>query len=688
MKLIHLTSVLLASTAASAKSSSHQNSKSIAGLQELQKLAKGKERDLRLFDLFGGLDCDDTLTTCEQVCGDGDAADTAVERLSLFDSSVEPMCGNCKFYKCCRVSGEESYESCKDDNLPDMDSLLPDGWDPEDLPDMDSLFDGWDLGDLPDMIDSLFPDNDGGAVSSGTDSASGLSVLGQLVDSFCPETCTKKELCDSGFMLGMGDQTLLEEAYNLGCLPVVPSCGEICDNADGSEFLGSVVDMACDSCNFLECCAQSNGFETCQDLLPNMGDLLPDIDWDTILNTEWDYTANWGASVDWSGFEAASGLSELVENLHSLFDEALTGFDSFPVTCNSDTCPIDGVCEMSVNLANVEDACAKNAFFACAEGLEDMCANECESGMSDHFLSTGFCSLCNIAECCSKNGTASFEDCALGAISQEISDAVENIINFDQLSTFIEEVVGDASIPEFCPEVDGAIACPVEGFCDIFSGESTNFDLASVNYEEACSDNALFLCGPQGFEDMCNNKCDPGSDDFLNAAFCSLCSIATCCKDKGNVTSFGDCALDSLPQDFTLEDSNGSLTGAPVQVQTSPSESSGSTGTPASDPLDAPIIAVESLDSSPQDLTPEDSTGSPNGAPIEVSPPESSGSPDTPTEDSSSELLDSPTAAIDTSLEVSLASTPDPTPDSGSHVSEISMSITLASIATLFFVSF
>mmetsp|Transcript_16039 Transcript_16039/g.26114 ORF Transcript_16039/g.26114 Transcript_16039/m.26114 type:complete len:420 (+) Transcript_16039:1093-2352(+) len=419
-----------------------------------------------------------------------------------------------------------------------------------------------------------------------------------------------------------------------------------------------------------------------------MGDLLPDIDWGTVLNTEWNYTANWGASVDWSGFEAASGLSELVENLHSLFDEALTGFDSFPVTCNSETCPIDGVCEMSVNLANVEDACAKNAFFACAEGLEDMCANECESGMSDHFLSTGFCSLCNIAECCSKNGTASFEDCALGAISQEISDAVENIINFDQLSTFIEEVVGDASIPEFCPEVDGAIACPVEGFCDIFSGESTNFDLASVNYEEACSDNALFLCGPQGFEDMCNNKCDPGSDDFLNAAFCSLCSIATCCKDKGNVTSFGDCALDSLPQDFTLEDSNGSLTGAPVQVQTSPSESSGSTGTPASDPLDAPIIAVESLDSSPQDLTPEDSTGSPNGAPIEVSPPESSGSPDTPTEDSSSELLDSPTAAIDTSLEVSLASTPDPTPDSGSHVSEISMSITLASIATLFFVSF
>ena len=292
----------------------------------------------------------------------------------------------------------------------------------------------------------------------------------------------------------------------------------------------------------------------------------------------------------------------------------------------------------------------------------------------------------NVAECCRDGCDASsFEDCALGSVPQEISNAIENIADdldqlseniadaFDQLSKFIEEVVGNTSIPEFCPEMDGAIDCPVVGFCDVFSGESTNFDLTSFEYEEACNNNTLFLCGPEGFEDMCAEECNLGSDGVLDAAFCSLCNIATCCKNKDDdATSFEDCAWGSLKQDST-----------PL------SELGGSVGTPASDsapePLGTPI--VEFVDSLPQDVAPAESSGSPAGTPIEDSPSDSSGSLSTPAEDPTSEPLDSDAATAESSVEVSRSSSPEDSMDSmdsGSYVPEISMFLTLASIATLF----
>ena len=165
---------------------------------------------------------------------------------------------------------------------------------------------------------------------------------------------------------------------------------------------------------------------------------------------------------------------------------------------------------MDFKLASIDFdyAFKNNTLFDVARGLEEMCTNECDG--EGRFLSSAFCSLCNITECCGDEGDASsFEDYTLRSVPQEINDAIENITDdldqltenisdaFDQLSTFIEEIGGNASMPEFCPQMDGTIDCPVVGFCNVFSGESTTFDLTSFKYEEVCNNNLISLCGPK-----------------------------------------------------------------------------------------------------------------------------------------------------------------------------------------------
>jgi len=789
MVLIRATSFLLASHAAYAKLNSLPNeanpqSKSVAGLRELQRLANSKDRGLfgdhfagfgdsfeetieNIFELGSGGDPEETTGNllsglsnggdCDETCADSskcasfmgmppsasglqdlcdagcipqvalsicsnceddtgaDATITSVQRLNLFDFSPDLLCGNCEFYKCCIAEGS-SFESCQE-NLPDMDdftdlastipglgeitdSLLPDLGE---MPDWDAPFPGGlDVGDFPDMS-SLVPDWD--AASIGSESDSVFPFFGQLVGSVdCPKTCDNKELCESVFMgvRVMGDQTL-EDACNEGCLPLVSAsfCEDTCGNVDGQEFLGSVVDVACDSCKFVECCAKDqsdddNKFDTCKEFLPIMGNLLPDIEWDTFPTTDWNYT--WGTDLDWSGLEVASGLSEIVENIHSLFDQALGDFDAFPVTCNSETCPVDGLCDNSINFSGVdlEDVCENSAFFKCAEGLEDMCANECGSASlgvtrSSNFLSTSFCSLCNMAECCKEkdNGT-SFEECASLAVPQEISGVIEDMTDvidiitnaFGQLSTLIEEVVFDPSIPDFCPEVDSA-ECPITGLCNVFSRKSTNFDLESIEYEGMCNDNALFLCGPEGFEGMCTDKCSSGTgsgiDYFLDDAFCSLCNIAMCCKGKDAAKTFEDCAFGALPQEIddaikdvadADEDSSGFSSDVPNKE--SPSESSASpAGDSGFESLDDPIIVAAAL----PELAPEDFLGDPTDTTASVSP----------VEGAVSDQFDASAVPVGSSLEVPQFKE---TIESGAYVSQVSMLVGLAFVTTLFFVSF
>eukprot|EP00581_Thalassiosira_minuscula_P006259 CAMPEP_0183746442 /NCGR_PEP_ID=MMETSP0737-20130205/66752_1 /TAXON_ID=385413 /ORGANISM="Thalassiosira miniscula, Strain CCMP1093" /LENGTH=713 /DNA_ID=CAMNT_0025982137 /DNA_START=170 /DNA_END=2309 /DNA_ORIENTATION=- len=597
----------------------------------------------------------------------------------------------------------------------------------------------WDLGELPDIMDSFISDNnwnfgdgpDANADSGvnlgfgGTETASGTSNWGGLMGNFdldCPGTCTKRELCTSSDPMLSKDRKInnaLEEACDLGCLPVMSSCDDVCGNIGESKFLGSLVDMACDSCKFLQCCAgeDSSGFETCQNFLPEMYDFVSEIDWDWDMthHTEWNFT-EWGTGVDWDGIEVAWGHSELVEGIHTLLDEALADFDfSFPVSCNNDTCPIDGVCDKSIDFANfdVEDLCVKNAFFDCAEGLEKMCADVCEVG-SDHFLHVSFCSLCGIAECCrDKDDETSFEDCTREALPEDIVDVIDNIdfdeistfsfedctrealpedivdvidnIDFDEISTFIEDIVGDVTIPEFCPEVDGVTACPVEGFCDIFSGETTNFDLSSINYDEVCSGNAIFSCGPKGFESMCTDKCNPGSDGLLNVAFCSICDVAICCRDKGNATSFEDCTREAVPEE--IADAVESITQAvdelAQEVSGEPAEDvEDSVAEPADESTEEPTdVVVKPLDSSTEDPVVEEQSGFIAGAPVEVSIEGSSGNLESTTEESDPEPLltpDTPAAAAEILTEVSRSSASDPDflnsgLDSGSQISQSSV---------------
>lgn len=892
MKLLQASSIVLATSAAptiAKSSSSRKNLKSAASVRLLQKLASrtSRERDLQLFgssfgassgassgncgetsflglgvDLEascnGGCIPDFANNSCERFCNDDgtvdananadmdmDAVATAKQRLGIFGSmsASELMCGNCDFYRCC--TGETSYENCES-SLPEMDSLfsgiMDEDWGmPEDF---DMGGGDWDMGDsgFEDLIDSIIPDDWGmawgedgssSAVASGTEQASGLSFLGQVVDSFvcpkkcaeddlceiifsgeadflvlasacdkgclptvsscaefcgddsdnmlcesceflaccgngdesafgtacqdiipnldeilsgstvlvtsetdhddsdwgissawggsdsasgisvlselfaglnCPDTCGDTKLCNS-FFLGMGDETVLSKACNSGCLPEVSSCDDICGNADGAEFMGSVVDMACDSCKFLDCCAGEDGFDICKGNLPEMGNLL--IDWDTTLAGDWNYSSL--VDLDWDGIEEAlGGLSELADNLHSLFDEALAEFDAFSVRCNPETCPIDGVCDMSYDLANVnfENVCGNGALFECMEGLEEMCTSQCNDGSVNNLGIAAFCSLCDIAICCEGNGdSTSFEECALESTAQSMTDVFDQLPSvLEDLQGFVEDIVDDMSIPEFCPEVDGTVQCEVEGFCGIFNGDFTNFDM-----DDTCKNNAFFECGPDDLEEMCTDQCGSGTDAdativakqrladnaLFDAAFCSLCSVARCCRDKEEGVSFLDaCALDSLPEQFATAHTNTPVqdsVAAPssdssieesesiedTQAEASSSDSGTEEDAVTSDTITDPSASGPSVT---QNEIPESiPAGDPPSEPIVEE--SVSSSPDT-TDNNSASGPDVILASIESSVERSNV------PDSGSLVSGISAGIILASIATLVLVSF
>jgi len=378
-------------------------------------------------------------------------------------------------------------------------------------------------------------------------------------------------------------------------------------------------------------------------------------------------------------------------------------------------CPVEGFCDIfsgettnfDLSSINYDEVCSGNAIFSCGpKGFESMCTDKCNPG-SDGLLNVAFCSICDVAICCRDKGNAtSFEDCTREAVPEEVIDTIDNIvdaidnIDFDEISTFIEDIVGDVTIPEFCPEVDGVTACPVEGFCDIFSGETTNFDLSSINYDEVCSGNAIFSCGPKGFESMCTDKCNPGSDGLLNVAFCSICDVAICCRDKGNATSFEDCTREAVPEE--IADAVESITQAvdelAQEVSGEPAEDvEDSVAEPADESTEEPTdVVVKPLDSSTEDPVVEEQSGFIAGAPVEVSIEGSSGNLESTTEESDPEPLltpDTPAAAAEILTEVSRSSASDPDflnsgLDSGSQISQSSVWITLASLATLLFIAF
>lgn len=107
-----------------------------------------------------------------------------------------------------------------------------------------------------------------------------------------------------------------------------------------------------------------------------------------------------------------------------------------------------------------------------------------------------------------------------------VSDAIEN------LTGILDELISNITIPEFCPTV----SCSVDGFCDCFSG-----DFMQCNeqvYRDACEADAFFgECGPENFQDFCSNECSGDIDsmqDMVNMYLCSMCTVASCCHEKGS----------------------------------------------------------------------------------------------------------------------------------------------------------
>lgn len=116
-------------------------------------------------------------------------------------------------------------------------------------------------------------------------------------------------------------------------------------------------------------------------------------------------------------------------DLPSLLGEALAEFDSFALTCDQDSCPIDGLCDANpLNLITLDfdDLCAKDAFFGCSVGLKAICDDECgadkDDGDSDGITKASFCTLCGIARCCttSEQQNKSFQDCTMDALPEDL----------------------------------------------------------------------------------------------------------------------------------------------------------------------------------------------------------------------------------------------------------------------------
>ena len=197
---------------------------------------------------------------------------------------------------------------------------------------------------------------------------------------------------------------------------------------------------------------------------------------------------------------------------------------------------------MQCNENVLREACSISAFFNCGPvGFEVFCMSECSGEASDDDLvSAALCTVCNIATCCSVGGTP--EDCVFGSLPLPTDDFVVSIIEggdvADLLPNLVGELLGNTSIPQFCP----AGTCDVDGFCECFTGDLTQ---CSENVlREACSRSAFFNCGPEGFEDFCSTNCiGQEGDDLANTVLCTVCNVATCCSEGGAPQ---DCVYGSL----------------------------------------------------------------------------------------------------------------------------------------------
>jgi hypothetical protein len=173
------------------------------------------------------------------------------------------------------------------------------------------------------------------------------------------------------------------------------------------------------------------------------------------------------------------------------------------------------------------------------------------------------CSMCHVARCCDAEGTT-LDECAsevgidpqtilgsteegtytnmTGLFTDDLATVFDEVIEdlMDNLTSVLDEFIGNISMPMFCPSG----TCAVDGFCECFTGDFTQCTEQVLS--KSCTSDAFFECGPEDWDNFCSTECDgvvESLGDVVNIALCSVCAISKCCKDHGS----DDCVLGNAP---------------------------------------------------------------------------------------------------------------------------------------------
>jgi len=400
----------------------------------------------------------------------------------------------------------------------------------------------------------------------------------------------------------------------------------------------------------------------------------------------------------------------------------------------------------------IEKACNDGCLPASPGGCDNFCGNQNGPAFMSEAYDTA-CEMCTFLKCCSgdHDGNTRFGACkayypkpmqdwepdnyqsgplnwnyTTDQVFEDLEDVLEDLSNAfagieDALSVIVEEVVGDISIPEFCP--GGEDSCSVKGFCDVFSATTPNFDLPSIDYDAVCSSDAFYICGPEDFEEMCDKRCSSaiasvteteGSSapvielggpvavaeermGLLDLPICHLCNIAKCCnttEDKESENGFKECALYSIASVETTGSNQ------PV-IEFESSQGTGSSTTVSEeDVLPSSDAAAENSDKDPGSGNNASSLGNKpdtnSGGPPDSAAGGTAGDSDGDGDNSDGNTTSEPTGGVEPSGSEQTGDAAKPTDptleaselndplDSGSYTSGLSVFTALASIGLLY----
>lgn len=393
----------------------------------------------------------------------------------------------------------------------------------------------------------------------------------------CPDTCSSPEICDfyetqaSGGDLDVPSESLvvLEDACNAGtlrdCAPSILSgaCG-LCGGGLLSGFVSAEeVEMICSACEFLDCCDDGEGFDTCAESLPEellIGDTVSasteaaaavetttteaaavettTTEAATIETTE---SASTEAAVETTGSPTPSPISEdesLAPTPSPLLRED-DDYDDFLIQGGPNDDFLGGIFggvspssgeglggilgsigdlvgglfgdgDLNFTLDNQSDG----AFNESADDvLEEILGGGFESGPQGGILGgisdfiDGIFALgpdagdFNLTSVDDWEGNE-FDDDVLGEILGSQAGMGDIL---DGLLGAVFEGTGESSMLGSSMACSEDNICPVEGFCDCMSGDISKCSLTL--FEDVCTNGAVFSCAPANFEELCDAQC-------------------------------------------------------------------------------------------------------------------------------------------------------------------------------------